>query len=486
MITLGSLFDGIGGWPLAATKFGIDPVWGSEIEPFPQKVTKIRFPEMEHLGDITKINGAKIRPVDIITFGSPCQDLSVAGKRKGLDGERSGLFRTAIDIIRRMREKTNGEYPRFIVWENVPGAFSSNKGADFRTVLEEITETKIPMPASSRWATAGMVRSDSCEIAWRTLDAQYWGVPQRRKRIFLVADFRRQCAGEVLFKPESVSRYSAQSRGEGKGIAGNVADSIRTASGGIDMYNQSFLPEIAQALRAANGGDSTPTVLVPVTFSVGNLVRGADAEPNNNGVCKTLRADMGDQHPCICLNDQCGQSIRAAGFKCGQGKGGPGWQEEIAPTLSAMDSGNKPAVAIWYMSHADEVMRPVKDGIVTTLNARMGTGGNQVPVVQEPVYSMGHDERSASFTPNKTDPLTAPDYKQPVIVNTRYKVRRLTPTECERLQGLPDGYTLIDDKKCSDSARYKALGNGMAQPCPDFIMEGIANIFMRDNLGRSQ
>lgn len=317
---LGSLFDGIGGWQFAAIHADITLVWSSEIEKFPLAVTAKHFPNTRQLGDITKVNGAEIEPVDIICMGSPCQDLSVAGKREGLAGARSGLFMEAIRIVREMREDTNGKYPRFVVWENVPGAFSSNKGADFRTVLEEITETEIPMPTSGRWATAGMVRSSKCEVAWRVLDAQFWGVPQRRKRIFLVADFGGQCAGEILFKPESVCWYSAAGCGEGQRVAGNTQNSPRAASGGVDMYNQAFLPELAQTLRAGNGGDSTPTVMV------------------------------------------------------------------------------------------------------------------------------------------------------------NHKVRRLTPTECERLQGLPDGYTLIDDKKCSDSSRYKALGNGMAQPCPDFVMEGIADV----------
>ena len=226
-LKLGSLFDGIGGFPLAAIRHGITPVWASEIESFPINVTKRHFPEMKHLGDITQINGAEIEPVDIITFGSPCQDLSVAGKREGLGGERSGLFRAAIRIIREMRAATGGKFPRFAVWENVPGAFSSNKGADFKTVLKEITETEIPMPRSGKWASAGMVRSNSVDIAWRVLDAQYWGVPQRRKRIFLVADFGGKCAREVSFKPESLPGYFAEGKSQGKGAAGNTQDCTR-------------------------------------------------------------------------------------------------------------------------------------------------------------------------------------------------------------------------------------------------------------------
>lgn len=209
---LGSLFDGIGGFPYAGSLLGITPVWASEIEKVPIEITKRHFPKMKHLGDLTKINGSEIEPVDVITFGSPCQDLSIAGKGAGLNGERSGLFLEAIRIIKEMRKSTNGAYPRFAVWENVPGAFSSNKGQDFRRVLEEITETEIPMPESGKWAASGMVRVSGRGIYWRVLDAQYWGVPQRRKRIFLVADFRGKCGSEILFEPEGLRGNFEKSR----------------------------------------------------------------------------------------------------------------------------------------------------------------------------------------------------------------------------------------------------------------------------------
>lgn len=174
----------------------------------------------------------ELEPVDIVCAGSPCQDLSVAGKRAGLDGERSGLFRTAIDLVRGMRRKTNGKYPRFFVWENVPGAFSSNKGLDFKAVLEEITETEIPMPNSGKWANAGMVRVGECEVEWRVIDAQHFGVPQRRKRIFLVGDFAASERGsrEILFEPESVSGNTSESGSEGQGSAGEAGDSAKTTS----------------------------------------------------------------------------------------------------------------------------------------------------------------------------------------------------------------------------------------------------------------
>ena len=176
-MTLGSLFDGIAGFPLAAAQNGIKTIWASEIVGDCIDIVKKHFPEIQHLGDITKINGGEIPPVDIISFGSPCQNLSTAGNQKGLDGEKSQLFFEAIRIIYEMRGATNGKYPKYIIWKNVAGAFSSNKGQDFRRVLEEITKTYIPMPNSRRWATSGMVRSAAGSTAWRQLDAQYWGVP---------------------------------------------------------------------------------------------------------------------------------------------------------------------------------------------------------------------------------------------------------------------------------------------------------------------
>lgn len=400
---LGSLFDGIGGWQLVAVRAGIKPLCSSEIERFPRAATAVHFPETVQLGDITKIDGAAIPPVDIVTMGSPCQDLSIAGKRKGLDGERSGLFLRAVDIVRGMRMSTGGDIPRYVVWENVPGAFSSNKGADFRSVLEALTEAEIPMPENNKWADSGMVECDKCQIAWRVLDAQYWGVPQRRRRIFLVADFAAydRRAGEILFEREGVSGDSTASKGAGEGAAQRTADCART----------------------------------------------------------------------------------------------PG-----------------EAFAIYDMTHADEVMRPVKDGIVPTLNARMGTGGNQVPVVHayciagntidrkienggngkgvlaETAYTLNTIDRHAVATIYGAKSYS--DYERGKVATLRASggaygggsenlalsysiVRRLTPTECERLQGLPDGWTLIDDASCSDTARYKAIGNGMAQPCADWIMRRI-------------
>lgn len=272
-----SLFDGSGGFPLAASLCGIEPVYAAEVEPYPIAVTNNRFPKMKHFGDVSKVKGGEIEPVDIITFGSPCQDMSVAGKRAGLkhtavgdeETTRSGLFMEAIRIIKEMRVKTNGIYPRYAVWENVPGAFSSNKGEDFRTVLDELIKISEPdavMPdvPKAGWPYADCYSGNGWSLAYRVFDAQYWGVPQRRRRIYLVADFRGERAKEILFERKGLRRNSAQSGTQGQETARCAKNSVGTAIGGVDRYNQSFLPGLAQTLRAPNGGDCTPTVLAPV------------------------------------------------------------------------------------------------------------------------------------------------------------------------------------------------------------------------------
>ena len=217
---LGSLFDGSGGFPLAGALYGIEPVWASEIEPFCINVTSKRFPNMKHLGSVTDINGANIEPVDIITFGSPCQDLSIAGKQAGInDGERSNLFFQAIRIIKEMRNATSNEFPRYALWENVPGVFSSsNKGRDFHEVIKSfcsIVDDRIdvPGPADWSWKPAGCVLGDNFSIAWRVLNAQYFGVAQRRRRVFLIGDFAGGRAPQILFERKDM-QWNPPTRGE--------------------------------------------------------------------------------------------------------------------------------------------------------------------------------------------------------------------------------------------------------------------------------
>ena len=491
-MTLGSLFDGIGGWLLAARHAGVRPLWSSEIEPFPCSVTAQHFPEVKQLGDITKIDGAAIPPVDIICAGSPCQDLSIAGKRKGLCGERSGLFRTAAHIVRRMRERTAGKYPRFFVWENVPGAFSSNRGMDFQAVLEEIGESEIPMPQGNRWAPAGLVQFPGAEIAWRVLDAQYWGVPQRRKRIFLVADFAAdgRCAGEILFECESMSGHLEESEGARQGTARGTESGTRTAG--------AYIHKCARTLTARMDGspcaDRDPQIVAVGFDTKASIVNSAPV--------------LVEAVPPMTTSNRLG--VMAAGFigKASSSVGSIGYGEETAPTLIA---GKQQHVAIYDMTHADEVMRLVKDGIAPTLNARMGTGGNQVPVVHSyciagntidrKIENGGNGKgvlKEKAYTLNTIDrhavaeiygAKSFSEYEKGQVATlraaggnlgggsenlavTRSIVRRLTPTECERLQGLPDDYTAGG----SDTARYKALGNGMAQPCATYIIKRIVEV----------
>lgn len=280
-LTLGSLFDGSGGFPLGGVIAGITPKWAAEIEPFPIRVTSVRFPNMTHLGNISEVRGAEIEPVDIITFGSPCQDMSVAGKREGLGGNRSSLFYEAIRIIKEMREATNGKYPRYIVWENVPGAFSSNKGEDFRAVLTEICKVKeecVSVPKPAKWENAGRIMGESFSIAWRLLDAQYWGVPQRRQRIYLVADFDGGSAGKILFESEGLSGYSAQGFKSWQDAANGITESVgETGSDSLMFENHSqdtrYRGPLAVAQTVSStygtGGNNQPFVLqTPKTLKI--------------------------------------------------------------------------------------------------------------------------------------------------------------------------------------------------------------------------
>lgn len=444
-----SLFDGSGGFPLAASLCGIEPVYAAEVEPFPIAVTKNRFPKMKHLGDVSKVKGGEIEPVDIITFGSPCQDMSIAGKRAGLkhadmgDDEttRSGLFLEAIRIIKEMREATNGVYPRYAIWENVPGAFSSNRGEDFRTVLEEfirVKEKDVVMPSvpAAGWPYADCYSGNGWSLAYRVFDAQYWGVPQRRRRIYLVADFRGERAKEILFERKGLRGDIEESRTHGQETARCAKNSVGTAIGGVDRYNQSFLPGLAQTLRASGGGDCIPTVLAPVAVYC----------HQGNGI------DRADTAGC----------------------NGKGWKEDTSYTLNTID---KPAVVCAQKSYAE-----FKDE--STLSTLKATGGN---------YGGGSEN----------------------IVVKNYIVRRLTPTECARLQGFPDLWGYLDKKESftdeeykfwlevrntyarinnkavkdytkaqmlswynklhSDSAEYKMWGNGIALPNALYVMQGIVS-----------
>lgn len=372
-MTLGSLFDGIGVFCLAAQNAGIKPVWASEIEAFPLSVTARHFPNVIQLGDINVIETAP--HVDIITAGSPCTDLSIAGKRSGIRGKKSGLFFRAIELVRRIR-------PEFFVWENVTGAFSSNGGNDFRAVLEEILEEPVPLPEHS-WSNAGLVDGKRSQVAWRVCDAQYWGVPQRRRRIFLVASFGSRRAAQVLFEPQSVRGNSQTGTGEEE-----------------------------------------------------------DASAQTR---KTTEGEVGF--------NAWGTSVAA--------------QRELIPTQRA---NNVMGVAVYDMTHADEVIRPVRGDKVNCLNARMGMGGNQIQLV---AYGIGRDAfnqgANAKFNPTIDEEVQPPLTARRAGAVAKGVVRRLTPLECERLMGLPDRWT----EGGSDTARYKALGNALVLPIAEWILKRL-------------
>ena len=337
-LTLGSLFDGSGGFPLGGLLSGITPVWASEIEPFPIRVTTKRLPFMKHYGDVAKMDGGKIEPVDIITFGSPCQDMSIAGRREGLDGSRSSLFYEAVRIVKEMRCATDGRYPRYIVWENVPGAFSSNKGADFQSVLEKICSIKgyeIDPARPAKWPAAGEIVADDFSLAWRVFDAQYWGVPQRRKRIYLVADFAGGRAGKKLFESE----------------------------GGSGDTPQGFRPWQGAARAFAEGAGASGCVCLND--------QGGSRMDVTEDVAATLRAENHGHPPCV---------MGAAGF-CTEHSAqarGIGYEKETSPTLRA---GTVPAAV--YENHSQDTRYTGPLETAPTVNATYGMGGNNQPFVVE-------------------------------------------------------------------------------------------------------
>jgi DNA (cytosine-5)-methyltransferase 1 len=375
-MTLGSLFDGSGGFPLGALLTGIEPLWASEVEPFPILVTTKRIPKMKHYGDIRQINGSKIEPVDIISFGSPCTDMSVAGKRAGLDGKQSVLFYEAIRIITEMRCATNGRYPRFILWENVPGAFSSNKGADFKAVLEAIIriaepEAEVPAPKNGRWSYADILLGNGWSVAYRTIDAQFFGVAQRRKRIYLVADFGSENAGEILFEPEGVSRDFAPCSSPGQRTAGDAQKCTGASGNSVTCLNDqggsilSVTENVTGTLRAQEHGHQ-PCVMQSSGFCTehSSKSRGVGYEKEKS---PTLRAGV---VPGAVMSFEPGAVSRIGGHTV----------ENLSGSLRAKMGDNQTAVAI--ENHPTDGRCKIEaDGKVQTLTSRMGTGGMNVPLV---------------------------------------------------------------------------------------------------------
>lgn len=489
-LTLGSLFDGSGGFPLGGLISGITPLWASEIEPFPIRVTTKRMPFVKHYGDISKMNGGEIEPVDIITFGSPCQDMSIAGKRDGLGGSRSSLFYEAIRIIKEMRCKTNGKYPRFIVWENVPGAFSSNKGDDFKAVIEEICKIKdglLSVPKPTKWSNAGKIMGDDFSVAWRVFDAQFWGVPQRRRRIYLVADFGGFSAGKILFESEGLSGYSSKSISSWKDTTCGTRTSIEDASNSVVFENHGQdtrfkeLEEIAPTVLSTygTGGNNQP-------FVVSN-VKSFDVRLTSEGT-KNARANV--------YETDVSRTLDTGGTTPDRNQGG----------VAVVSYGiGRPAMNQGYNA---KFSFQVEEEVEPTIVAAGASG------VAHPVYSSSKASFFTSAEEEKANTLVATDYKDPPIVNEpQYIVRRLTPTECARLQGFPDWWCseletenptdeeisfwrevfethrLVIGKSTkpksdnqimkwlknphSDSAEYKMWGNGVALPNVVFVLSGI-------------
>lgn len=491
-LTLGSLFDGSGTFPMMAMLSGIVPVWKSEIEPFPIAVTEKRLPFVKHLGDINSINGAEIEPVDIVTFGSPCTDLSVAGKRQGLNAERSGLFFQAIRIIKEMRGATNGKYPRFAVWENVTGAFSSNGGEDFRCVLEEFCKIKdadLSVPKPEKWTKAGEIMGENFSVAYRTFDAQYWGVPQRRMRVYLVADFDGGCASKILFESEGGTGYSAESFRAWQETAQSFGNCSEETGSGLMFENHSQDTRytgplnVAQTVSATygTGGNNQPFVVessvVPATLKIrcghGNGGRGALIQKNksatlscNNdqtlfvpkayGICgkysnsmlsnnpnsgfyeaDTSRTiDTSNQSPC---KNQGGMVV-VEGNGSRPSHHGDGYKEsETMYTLNCVETHaisygiGRPAMNQGYNARFSFQVEEEKSPTIVA----SGAGG-----IAHPKYSTSKNSHHTVAEKEKANTLVASDYKDPPVVNDstpeiEYIVRRLTPQECALLQGMP-------------------------------------------------
>ena len=372
VLTLGSLFSGSGTFELGGRLAGVKPVWLSEVEPFPLRVTEKRLPDVKQYGDVSKLSGAELPPVDIITFGFPCTDISIAGKQEGLHAARSGLFFQAIRIIKEMREKTHGEYPKYAIAENVKALFSSFKGEDFREVLTEFCRIKdecayVPMPA--KWSHAGLIMGDSYSIAWRLFDSKHWGVPQRRERVYIVTNFTGRGAGEILFKRDCLPWHTPEGFRTREEAASCFRDGFEAAGGGVigvDGYNGA-VSDMASTL-GVNCGMSTGRNGVMVLNDQGGREMSV-----TEGVTGTLRAQEHGHQPAV---------LEAAGF-CTEHSAaarGIGFEEEKSPTIRA---GAVPA-ALLFENHSQDSRYTGPLDAAKSLTASYGTGGNNQPFVVEP------------------------------------------------------------------------------------------------------
>lgn len=488
-ITMGSLFSGSGGFELAGSIFGIRPIWASEIEPFPILVTTKNFPEMKHLGDINKLNGADLEPVTIIAGGSPCQDMSIAGKREGLDGSRSNLFREQIRIIKEMRESDRAAgrtgtqiRPRYMVWENVPGAFSSNKGKDFQAVLQEIVsitdeESNVPLPPKGKWQTAGCIMGDHFSIAWRVLDAQYWGVPQRRKRIYLVADFGGNTAPKILFEREGLSGNFAESREAWQRTAGDIKTGThKTGTDDVECY------DISDRRRVADKSEVSPTLTTKMGTGGNNVPIVLENHPQDcrvtiaeDGNVPTLTSRMGTGGGNVPMIMNEVRAVDQRNLSLGNDK---------SETLHGSGHGGSVGIIIEPMAlhiTQDPTVFEGKTPCLTQGNPKTGqaTVGVAIPIADKATrYKGGGSTRNNDGSANglgigepgapantltaadrhgvacfaqqaigeyeeseKASCLKRRDYKDSTdLILWEYIIRRLTPLECCRLQGFPDNW----------------------------------------------
>lgn len=488
-ITMESLFSGSGGFELAGSIFGIRPIWASEIEPFPILVTTKNFPEMKHLGDINKLNGADLEPVTIIAGGSPCQDMSIAGKREGLDGSRSNLFREQIRIIKEMRESDRAAgrtgtqiRPRYMVWENVPGAFSSNKGKDFQAVLQEIVsitdeESNVPLPPKGKWQTAGCIMGDHFTIAWRVLDAQYWGVPQRRKRIYLVADFGGNTAPKILFEREGLSGNFTESREAWQRTAGDIKTGTHKAgTDDVECY------DISDRRRVADKSEVSPTLTTKMGTGGNNVPIVLENHPQDcrvtiaeDGNVPTLTSRMGtgggnvpmimnevravDQRNLSLGNDK-SETLHGSGHGSSVGTiiepmalhitQDPTVFEGKAPCLTQGNPKTGQATVGVAIPIADKATRYKGGG--STRNNDGSANGLGIGEPGAPANTLTAADRHgvACFAQQaigeyeeseKASCLKRRDYKDSTdLILWEYIIRRLTPLECCRLQGFPDNW----------------------------------------------
>ncbi|HEX2925297.1 MAG TPA: DNA cytosine methyltransferase [Ruminiclostridium sp.] len=507
-ITLGSLFDGIGGFPLAGIHQGFIPLWASEIEAFPIAVTKLRLPKMLHVGDITRLKGETLPRVDVVCGGSPCQDLSVAGKRAGLKGERSGLFMEQIRVIKEMRKQDEASgradaavRPRYMVWENVPGAFSSSKGEDFRAVLEEIcriadSTVYVPGPPGGVWQSAGAILGYKFSVAWRVYDAQYWGLAQRRKRIYLVADFGGLTAPEILFKQDRLfgNPETGEKAREGAadcsqaciGASGRSDNNGRVNTQGHinirNAENSNIYRDNSHVAFACNQRDEVRdlhyiSAVIQAQPGIKQQTFIADIKP----VQKEPRYLKQDDINTICLNDQGGIAILQESYCIAgniidrqdhNGGNGIGVQQDISYTLNTIDRH-----CVFSQQRSDEYKY---NDIASTQSARQYKDATDLVCDMDVA---GVDCRSGRENGDLCGTLQAHPsggYSLNTLhpVRTGKLIRRLTPLECERLMGFPDYWT--DIPGASDSARYKALGNSVAIPCVENVLQGIA-YFLQKN-----